>query len=305
MAINLRRLRAFVTVAETRSVTLAAQRMHLTPPAVTKGVRELEVELGVELFRRTASGMFLTSSGEAYHLHARKALAELERGREEVRLITGGAGGRVRLGATSETTMHVLPIALGRLIEQRPQIEVSMAGSVFDTLVSEVRTGKIDFFLGVVPPDGLSSDLVAEPLYADEVQVIARCGHPLARQKKLGLTDLAPYRWALSVSRGPIDRLLRASYEQQGLDFPENSIVIMPLTPMRSILSHSNLIAAATRVRMMEETVLGQLVALPLKLPETRHVVSIVRGREDYLSPWAKELIALLREVAAESNVAV
>ena len=55
----------------------------------------------------------------------------------------------------------------------------------------------------------------------------------------------------------------------------------------------------------MEETVLGQLVALPLKLPETRHVVSIVRGREDYLSPWAKELIALLREVAAESNVAV
>jgi LysR family transcriptional regulator of gallate degradation len=184
-------------------------------------------------------------------------------------------------------------------------MEVSMAGSVFDTLVSEVRTGKIDFFLGVVPPDGLSSDLVAEPLYADEVQVIARCGHPLARRKKLGLADLAPYRWALSVSRGPIDRMLRTSYEQQGLDFPETSIVIMPLTPMRSILSHSNLIAAATRVRMMEEAALGQLVALPLNLPETRHVVSIVRGREDYLSPWAKELIGLLREVAAESNVAV
>ncbi len=303
MSINLRRLRAFVTVADTKSVTLAAQQLHLTPPAVTKGVRELETELGVDLFRRTASGMFLTVEGEAFHIHARKALMEVERGREEVQLLQGGVGGRVRLGATSEAAMHVLPIALGRLIEQRPQIEVALTGGLFESLAIEVRTGKLDFFLGVLPTDGISRDLMAEPLYFDEVQVIARQGHPLASRKDLKLSDLAPYRWALGTSRGATDALLRNSFEEQGLEFPKNNVVIMTLTPMRAILVHSNLIAAATSVRMMEELQLGQLVALPLHLPNTRHVVSIVHRKEDYLSVWAKQLIEILKKVSSEFGV--
>ena len=305
MSINLRRLRAFVTVAETKSVTLAAQTLHLTPPAVTKSVRELESDLGVELFQRTASGMHLTAAGEVFHLHSKRALMEVERGEEEIRLLMGGVGGRVRFGAMAEASMHVVPIALGRLIEQRPQIDVAMAGGLFEALSSEVRMGNLDFFLGVVPPDGVGGDLTSEPLYFDEIEVIARLGHPLAAHKKLELSDLKPYRWALSVQRGPTDRLLRICFEQAGLDFPENSIVIMPLTPMRAILSHSNLIAAATSVRMMEERERGQLVTLPVRLPSTRHVVSIVYRKEAYLSLWAKELIALLKKVSAECGVGV
>ena len=305
MSINLRRLRAFVTVAETKSVTLAAQNLHLTPPAVSKSVRELEGDLGVELFRRTAAGMFLTAAGEVFHLHSKRALMAIERGEEEIRLLMGGAGGRVRFGAMSEASMHILPIALGRLIEQRPHIELAMAGGLFESLSSEVRTGKLDFFLGVVPPDGIGGDLVSEPLYFDEIQVIARPGHPLASHTKLKLADLKPYRWALSVYRGPTDRLLRICFEEEGLDFPENSIVIMPLTPMRAILSHSNLIAAATSVRMMEERERGQLVTLPVRLPSTRHVVSIVYRKEAYLSIWAKELITLLKKVSSECGVSV
>ena len=305
MSINLRRLRAFIMVAETRSVTLAAQNLHLTPPAVTKNVRELEADLGVELFRRTASGMFLTAAGEVFHLHSKRALMEVERGEEEIRLLMGGAGGRIKFGAMAEASMHILPIALGRLIEQRPQIEVAMAGGLLENLSSDVRIGKLDFFLGVVPPDGIGNDLVSEPLYFDEIQVIARLGHPLAARQKLKLADLSPYRWALSVHHGPTDRLLRTCFEKEGLDFPENSIVIMPLTPMRAILCHSNLIAAATSVRMLEERERGQLVTLPVQLPSTRHVVSIVYRKEAYLSLWAKELIALLKKVSSECGVGV
>lgn len=305
MSINLRRLRAFITVAETKSVTLAAQALHLTPPAVTKSVRELEADLGVELFRRTASGMFLTAAGESFHLHSKRALVEIERGEESIRLIMGGAGGRIKFGATSEASMHILPIALGRLIEQRPQIEVEMAGGVFESLSSDVKTGKLDFFLGVTPPDGVGSDLLSEPLYFDELQVIARLGHPLASREKLTLADLSPYRWALSVQRGPTDRLLRICFEEEGLAFPENSIVIMPLTPMRAIISHSNLIAAATSVRMLEERERGQLITLPVRLPSTGHVVSVVYRKEAYLSLWAKELIVLLKTVSKECGVSV
>jgi len=305
MSVNLRRLRAFVTVAHTRSVTEAARELHLTPPAVTKGVRELESELAVELFRRTSSGMLLTPAGEVFHLHAERALSEIEHGREEVRLLMGGVGGRVAIGATSEAAINVLPIALGRLIERRPQIEVSMAGGTFESLARGVRTGELDFFLGVAPVEGAGGNLTSEPLYSDELQVVARPGHPLASRDALGLADLAGYRWIQSTSDGPLTHLLRNSFAHAVVAFPENSIVIEPLSSMRAILRRTDLVAAATSVRVLEELELGQLIALPIPLPQTRHVVSIVRRDEAYLSAWAKELIALLKRIAGELGVGV
>jgi DNA-binding transcriptional LysR family regulator len=74
---------------------------------------------------------------------------------------------------------------------------------------------------------------------------------------------------------------------------------------MRAILRRTDLVAAATSVRVLEELELGQLIALPIPLPQTRHVVSIVRRDEAYLSAWAKELIALLKRIAGELGVGV
>jgi len=307
MSINLRRLRAFVTVARTGSITGAAREMHMTPPAMTKSVRELETTLAVELFRRTSSGMMLTPAGKAFHLHAERALSEIERGREEVTLLMGGVGGRVAVGATSEAAIVVLPIALGRLIERRREIEVSMSGGTFESLSHEVRRGALDFFLGIAPPEGVSANLVAEPLYTEEVQVVVRPGHPLASRsaRTLTLGDLAGFRWIQSASHGPVADLMRKSFEEAGVPLPKNTIIVDPLSVMRSLLRHTDLVAAVTSVRVREELDLGQLVALPVTLPNTRHVVSIVRRDETYLSSWAKELIALLKRVSRELGASV
>jgi len=293
MSVSLRRLRAFVAVAHTRSVTQAARELCLTPPAVTKGVRELETELAVELFRRTASGMLLTPAGEVFYLHAERALSEIEHGREEVRLLMGGVGGRVAIGATAEAAINVLPMALGRLIERRPQIQVSTAGGSFQSLARSVHAGELDFILGVVPAEDAGGNLRAEPLFSDELQVVVRPQHPLASRDALGLGDLAQYRWIQSTSDGPLTHLLRSSFADAGVAFPENS----------AILRRTDLVAAATSMRVLDELELGQLIALPIPLPQTRHIVSIVRRDEAYLSGWAKELIALLKRVSGELGV--
>jgi LysR family transcriptional regulator, regulator for genes of the gallate degradation pathway len=305
MSINLRRLRAFVCVAQARSVTEAAREMNMTPPAVTKSLKELETTLAVELFRRTSSGMLLTPAGETFLLHAERALSEIDRGREEVAMLMGGVGGRVAVGATVEAAMLVLPIALGRLIERRRQMEVSLNGGTFDSLSREVRTGALDFFLGVAPPEGVIGNLASEPLYADELRIVARPGHPLASRKSLTLADLAEFRWIQSASHGPINFLIRSSLAESGVSFPEDAVIIEPLSSMRGLLQNSDLIAAVTSVRLREEFQLGQLVELPVSLPHSQHVVSIIRRDETYLSSWAKELIALLRRVAKEFDLAV
>lgn len=304
MSINLRRLRAFVTVAQLRSVTAAARELNMTPPAVTKSLRELESALSIELFRRTSTGMLLTPAGETFRLHAERALSEIERGRNEVALLMGGVGGRVAVGATAEAAIVVLPLALGRLIERRRQIEVTLSGGTFEMLAREVRSGSLDFLLGVAPDEGVGGNLVAEPLYSDELQIVARPGHPLATHENLTLAECLRFRWIQSASGGPLPHLMLRSFKEAGLEPPANSIVVEPLSSMRGLLQHTDLLAAVTRVRLREELELGQLVSLPVSLPNTQHVVSIVRREETYLTNWAKELISLLRSVAREVGVA-
>ncbi|MBH2008926.1 MAG: LysR family transcriptional regulator [Xanthomonadaceae bacterium] len=300
MSINLRRLRAFVTVAKTHSVTEAARRLHLSPPAVTKSVHELEATLAVELLRRTGSGMQLTPAGDLFLLYAERALLEVEKGQEEVRLLMGGVGGRVMIGMTSEAAVHVMPMAVARLIQRRPQIEVSMDGGTFEQHQRDVKTGKLDVFLCVVPPQGIDNGLVAEPVYTTELKVVVRPGHPLAQRPALSLQDLTAYRWVQSSRSGLLDQLLRQCFVDAGLAFPENSIVIGPLSSLHSILRRTDLVAAAAGLRILEELERRQLVVLPISLPSTRHVVSLVRREDAYLSTWAKELIDELDVVVRE-----
>lgn len=304
MSINMRRLHAFVTIAEHRSVSGAARRLNMTPPAVTKSLKELETSLAVELFHRTSAGMIPTAAGEAFLLHATRALREIERGKHEVSLVVGGEGGRIAIGATAEAAMLVLPKALGMLIERRRHIEASLVGGTYESLTRAVRSSALDFFLGVAPEEDLSGDLSIEPLFEDELHVVARPGHPLAERRTLTIAELADYRWAISTSDGPPTRLLRASFAESGVPFPENAVVVEPLSSLRGLLQSTDLIAAVTQIRLREELELAQLVKLPAALPGTRHIVSIVRRAEPYQSLWARELTSLLHTTASHLGLA-
>lgn len=201
--------------------------------------------------------------------------------------------------------MLVLPHALGQMIERRKQIEVSFAGGTYEGLAREVRSGELDFFLGVIPEDGVSADLVVEPLYSDALHIVARPDHPLATRENLKLSDLTDYRWVLSTVDGPLTRLMRRSFDQIGVPFPANPVIVEPLSSVRALLLSTDLLTAVPQVRAREELQLGQLIQLPVELPSTSHIVYIVRRSEPYQSVWAKELIKLLRRSAKSFGIAV
>lgn len=305
MSINIRRLQVFVAVAELRSVTGAARHLNMTPPAVTKSLRELEKGLSVELFNRTSVGMIPTTAGESFLFHATRALREITRGRDEIARLIGGESGRIAFGATVEAAMLVLPHALGKLIEKRKQIEISFAGGTYDALARSVRSGDLDFFLGVIPEEGVTGDLSVEPLYADALHVVARPGHPLAAREELTLHELTDFRWILSTVDGPLSRLMRRSFDQSGVPFPRNPVIVEPLSSVRGMLLATDLLTAVPQVRAREELELGQLIRLPVDLPGTHHVVHIVSRAEPYRSVWAKELIRLMRRSSQYFGIAV
>lgn len=115
---DLKQLRALVTVAEVRSVTRAAQLLHLVQPAVTRQIRTLEDELGVPLFERTRHGMVLTPAGEVMVDRARRALQELERATAQIRPEPGHVTGIVAVGVL-ESLVDLIPQALATAIRER------------------------------------------------------------------------------------------------------------------------------------------------------------------------------------------
>ena len=117
---DVRQLAALVAVAETGSVTRAAEVLHLVQPAVSRQVKLLEDELGAPLFERTRQGMRLTDDGQILLEHARRALSELERARAEIRPVSGELRGLVTLGLSPSFAEPIGEALVARLAAEHP-----------------------------------------------------------------------------------------------------------------------------------------------------------------------------------------
>ena len=139
------RLRAFVAVAETRSFTRAAERLHLAQPSVSTQVRRLEETVGRLLFARRAPSVELTRDGEAMLGYARELLEVLERARRQ--FIQPPLEGSVRLGLVEDFNLTALPEILGRLRREYARFELFVGSGTSANLLPQLRAGELDLVL--------------------------------------------------------------------------------------------------------------------------------------------------------------
>ncbi|WP_221352350.1 LysR family transcriptional regulator [Streptomyces beigongshangae] len=185
---ELRQLEYFVAVAEERSFTRAAERVHISQSGVSAQIRRLERELGAELFDRSARSATLTVAGKAALGHARTALAAAGAVGRAVDEVTGLVRGRLTVGMVVGCTLTPLFDALAAFHEAHPGVEISLLEDRSDRLVEGVRAGAVDVALvgAAAAPEGLDAlTLVSERLVA-----AVPAGHPLAEQPEVTLRDL-------------------------------------------------------------------------------------------------------------------
>lgn len=144
---EIKQLSAVVAVAETRSVTRAAELLHVVQPAVTRQIRLLEEELGVQLFERSRHGMLPTVAGEAMIAHARRVLQEIERAKAEIRPRALGIGGLVTVGFLASTTDLLVAPMLERLKEEYPGVRLRIRSGFSGDLQAALDRGEIDVAL--------------------------------------------------------------------------------------------------------------------------------------------------------------
>ena len=189
---ELRQLEYFVAVAEERSFTRAAERVHISQSGVSAQIRQLEREVGAELFDRSARLASLTVAGKAALEHARAALAAAAALGQAVGEVTDLIRGRLAVGMVVGCTITPLFDALAAFHRSHPGVAISLLEDDSARLVEEVRAGALDLALvgtAAVPPDGLDAlTIISEPLVA-----VVPPGHPLTRRRRTTLRDVVTH----------------------------------------------------------------------------------------------------------------
>ncbi len=185
-------LRAFLAVAEHASFSGAAERLHLTQPAVSKRIALLEQELGTPLFDRIGRQVGLTEAGAALLPHAESIAAAMRAAEQSVRDLSGRVSGRLRLATSHHIGLHRLPPALSRFARDFPEVQLDIDFMDSEQAYDEVMRGKFELAVITLAPESDAS-IVAGEIWPDPLGFMASPTHPLVRQGQLELADLAQH----------------------------------------------------------------------------------------------------------------
>ncbi|MBB6669909.1 LysR family transcriptional regulator [Cohnella nanjingensis] len=203
-------LQVFSAVAELRNFSRAAERLHMTQPAVSQHIRALEEALETRLLERNNKSVSLTRAGEIVLHHAREINGLYARMREMVDELTGSAHGPLAIGASYTFGEYMLPLTLARLHETYPEIAPSITIANTADIAERLRGRELD--VGIVEGEEIGTGLDAVRLAEDEMVIAAGRQHPLAgRVKPASAQRLAEEPWmareAGSGTRAAMDRM--------------------------------------------------------------------------------------------------
>ncbi|HEV3271072.1 MAG TPA: LysR substrate-binding domain-containing protein [Candidatus Methylacidiphilales bacterium] len=194
---ELRHLRYFVVVAEEQNVTRAAERLHVSQPPLSRQIRDLEEELGVGLFRRTAKSLALTEAGKIFLNEARAVLLRVEQAVQTARAVAEGERGRLRVGYAPSLTVELLPRALRSFEGKCPGVRVILYDLTTEECVQRLAARKLDVALTVRPSGRSMRGLVFEKLVGYPLCCAVGAAHPLAKKRSVALAQLRQERFVV------------------------------------------------------------------------------------------------------------
>jgi DNA-binding transcriptional LysR family regulator len=187
---ELRLVRYFVAVAEERNITRAAERLHISQPALSAAVRQLEQQLGVDLLDRSGRVVEVTPAGMVLLEQGRALLGSADRVFEAVRERDGAAVGRLRVGMTPTARYGLGPALLGASAQRAAGVMLYPQEDTTGALLRDVRGGRLDLAVVFCAPDAVAG-VELEPLWEEPAVVHLRSDHALAGRSSLALEELA------------------------------------------------------------------------------------------------------------------
>jgi LysR family transcriptional regulator, regulator of abg operon len=221
---KLNQIRGVVAIAEFGSLRAAAQNLGLAQPALTRSIRELEHELGVDVFERHARGMTLTPVGEMFIARMRLVHAEIQRSREEVEQMSGRLAGHVSVGLSMVAAVALLPTAIERFKSRFPKVQLKVVEGLFPALKRRILDGTLDIYIGPIIERQLPRELVVENLLNNELVILSRKGHPLRTARSL--SSLVSASWIGFSVADSYEQEPSPYFQKYGLPLPHIGIEV-------------------------------------------------------------------------------
>lgn len=299
-----RRLQVFHTVARLLSFTKAAEALHMTQPAITFQVRQLEEHFNTRLFDRTHNRISLTEAGKQVYGYAEKIFELYNEMESSVRELTGDVSGVLMLGASTTIAEYMLPSLLGDFKSKFPDVTIRLAVANTDGIVSMVEDNEID--LGVVEAPVTNKNLAVEVCRVDQLVVIVPPGHDLAERKAVKAADLIEYPYIEREEGSGTREVIREYLKASGLS-PNSLDVIMALGSPEAIKGAVETgmgISVLSRTTISKELELGILLAISLDPPLERPF-SFVHQKQKFRVRAMEELLNFARGYCSTHQTAV
>jgi LysR family transcriptional regulator, hca operon transcriptional activator len=292
---ELRHLRYFVAVAETKSLTLAAkEKLHTSQPSLSRQIRDLEEEVGAQLMTRTAHGVELTPSGRAFLDHARTVLSQVDAATEAARRVAHPAKPCFTMGFLTGHELTWMPEALRILRDELPNIDVMISSQSSPLLADGISKGKIDaaFLRREKGLPGLAFRLLVK----EPITVILPSDHPLAALRTISPKDLVGETFVAVSKTAPVLRKVIDNYLKR------SGVNITPAHEADHVTMGMSLIVSARGVGLLpayaQNFLFSSVTSRPLK--GVAPTVDLVLGyRKSNQSPILKLFLSRLDELVA------
>ncbi len=209
-------LRAFLLVAESGSFSSAAKKLHLTQPAVSKRIAQLEAQLNVTLFDRIGRRIRTTEAGEALLPHARTVHLELQAAHQSVRDLDGEVRGRLRLATSHHIGLHRLPSLLSFFSKAFPAVQLDIDFMDSEQAYELTLQGEIELAVVTLAPCAITN-LVTRTIWRDPLDFMVQQGTKLTLKKAIGLEELSLHPAILPGLNTYTGQIIKGLFEQRSL----------------------------------------------------------------------------------------
>jgi LysR family cyn operon transcriptional activator len=289
---ELRALKYLIAVAEHGNFTRAAESLHVSQPALSQQILQMEDRLDAVLLDRSGRTVKVTDEGQAYIAHARRALFELESARRAIHDVRDLSRGSVRLAMTPTFTAYLIGPLVAAFHAHFPAITIKVLEMSMDTIAAAIEADEVD--LGIAFELGRCADIESLPLFTENLSVVVSDNHPWAACHSLDPAAFADGELAL-LSKNFVTRIHIDNYLQAVQVAPKVAVEVNTISALVEIVRHSNLLT------ILPEAIAGQVMGLRnlvLAPPPPPRTVMLLRRKGAYQSGATRALEDTIRREA-------
>lgn len=296
--LRFRHLQLLDVLGRTRNLREAAEQLHITQPAATKILSDIESLLEAKLFDRLPRDMRPTDLGLYALRYANTAVADLGRFVSELQTLRAGGHGHLTVGAISASAAQVVTAGIREILQLRPRLVIKLVEQSSDQLAIWLEEKKLDIMVGRLTEPRQQAIFDFEVLSPEPVWVVCGRHHPLMERSRLELADLGEWPWILYPQATAIRQLFEETFAAAGI----RSLVGMVETP--SIFSTLELLRATDMLSLQPRAAVEKYVAegllghLPVPIRRAMSSYGIVTRKNEPQSEPMMAFIAILRSVA-------